>query len=225
MLANLRTALVDKYLDPVSSFGEVIFGLIMTLTFTLGAGLMLEQDGPDAARELLIATVGCNVAWGLIDAAMFIVNQAFERGRRRRLLHMVQRSPSAQRALPHVAEALDDMLLPVTTEPERRLLYERIADRIRASALPRNRITHLDLFGALVSFWLVFLASLPAALPFLFVEPPRTALRISNFLLLAMLFGVGWTWAGYTLAQPWVVGLLLMLGGLALVAIAIALGG
>jgi hypothetical protein len=225
MRATLRTAFLDKVLDPISSFGEIIFGLIMTLTFTLGAGIMLEQEGPEAARELLIATIGCNIAWGLIDAAMFLVTQILEKGRRRRLLHIIQRAPSAERALPHVAEELDDMLSPVTTEPERRVLYKRIADRVRAGAIPRTRITKTDLYGALASFWLVFLASVPAALPFLFIEPPWLALRVSNLLLLAMLFGVGWTWAGYTLARAWAVGLSLMLGGLMLVALAIVLGG
>ena len=29
--------LMNRYLDPASSLGEIMFGLIMTLTFTLGA--------------------------------------------------------------------------------------------------------------------------------------------------------------------------------------------
>jgi hypothetical protein len=225
MFATWRAAFLDKALDPISSFGEVVFGLIMTLTFTLGAGLMLEQGGPEARRELLIATVGCNAAWGIIDAAMFLVTQALERGRRRRILHMIQRTPAACDALRHVAGELEHLLAPMIPEGERRMLYERITNRVRASAIPPNRITSSDLLGALASFWLVFLASLPAALPFLLIEPPRLALRISNLLLLGMLFGVGWRWAGYTLARGWAVGLGLMLGGLVLVAIAIALGG
>ncbi len=42
--------------------GEILFGLIMTQTFTLGAGLMAEEEGRDGARQLLIATAGCNLA-------------------------------------------------------------------------------------------------------------------------------------------------------------------
>jgi len=225
VFATLRAAFLDKYLDPVSSFGEIVFGLVMTLTFTLGAGLMIEQEGAEAARELLIATIGCNVAWGIIDAALHIVGEVFERGRRRRLVHVIQRSASVERALPHVAEEFDELLAPVTTEPERRQLYERITERVRANAIPSNRVSKADLMGGLASFWLVFLASLPAALPFLIIEPPRLALRVSNLLLVGLLFAVGWRWAGYTLARPWAVGLALMLGGVLLVVIAIALGG
>ena len=225
MLATLKTAFLDKYLDPISSFGEVVFGLIMTLTFTLGAGLMLQEEGPEGARQLLIATIGCNVAWGIIDAALYIIGEVLERGRRRRVLQVIQRVPTSERALPLVAGELDDLLGEVTSEAERRQLYERIAERVRSTALPRNRISKADLLGGLASFWLVFLASLPAALPFLFIEPAHLALRVSNALLLAMLFCVGWRWARYTLARPWAVGLCLTLGGVALVAIAIALGG
>jgi hypothetical protein len=225
LLALLRTAFVDKYLDPASSLGEVVFGLIMTLTFTLGAGILVQEEGADAARELLIATIGCNVAWGIIDAALYVIGQIFERGRRRRLLHTIQRAASAQAALSHVASELDELLAPVTAEGERRALYERIAERVRASALPTNRVTRADLMGGLASFWLVFLASLPAALPFLLFQPAHLAMRISNLLLLAMLFLVGWRWAGYTILRPWVAGLSLLLAGVILVALAIALGG
>ena len=225
MIETLRNAFLDKYLDPISSFGEVVFGLIMTLTFTLGAGLMLQEEGPEGARQLLIATIGCNVAWGVIDAALYVVGEIFERGRRRRLVQTIQGAGTAERALPYVAAELDELLEAVTSEPERRQLYERIAERIRGSALPRNRVSKADLLGGLASFLLVFIASLPAALPFLFIQPAHLALRISNALLLAMLFGVGWRWAHYTLARPWAIGLCLMLGGVALVALAIALGG
>jgi VIT1/CCC1 family predicted Fe2+/Mn2+ transporter len=80
MLAELRHALFHKYLDPGESLGEILFGLIMTLTFTLGAGILV-QEGPEAARELLIATIGCNIAWGIIDGGMFIMSAMLERGR------------------------------------------------------------------------------------------------------------------------------------------------
>ena len=57
----------------------------MVLTFTLGAGLEV-QEGPDAARQLLIAALGCNLAWGIIDGVMYVMNAMSERGRRQRLL-------------------------------------------------------------------------------------------------------------------------------------------
>ena len=56
--------------------------------------------------------------------------------------------------------------------------------------------------GAFTSFWLVVIASLPAAIPFLIWDDARFALRVSNGILLAFLFFCGFKWARYTLGNP-----------------------
>jgi hypothetical protein len=72
---------------------------------------------------------------------------------------------------------------------------------------------------------LVIVTSLPAAIPFLLFDDARFALRVSNGILLALLFFTGYWWSKYTLGRPWVVGLTFLLGGGVLVVAAIALGG
>jgi hypothetical protein len=79
--------------------------------------------------------------------------------------------------------------------------------------------------GAFTSFWLVTLTSAPAALPFLVIDDLRVALRVSNGILLALLFLTGYWSAKFTLGNPWKVGLIFLVGGALLVAIAIPLGG
>src|SRR5262245_47879599 len=39
------SSLAHRYLDPATTLAEILFGLIMTLTFTLGAGLIIEDEG------------------------------------------------------------------------------------------------------------------------------------------------------------------------------------
>ena len=68
-------------------------------------------------------------------------------------------------------------------------------------------------------------STLPAVLPFVFLSDPHFALRVSNALLIGMLFLVGQRWARYTTLRPWLTGLTFMTAGLALVVIAIELGG
>ncbi len=51
------------------------------------------------------------------------------------------------------------------------------------------------------------------------------ALRVSNFLLLTMLFLVGYHWARATRSNPWIFGSTLVLVGLIVVFIVMALGG
>jgi hypothetical protein len=218
-------SLVHRYVDPATSLGEILFGLIMTLTFTLGAGIIIEDEGREGARELLIAVIGCNIAWGVIDGALYLVGQLFDRGRMRRLGRAIRMAASPGAAVEVVAGELDEILVRVTSESDRRALYSRIAENVRAAPVAPNPVTRRDWLGALVSCLLVIVTSIPAAIPFLLLDDARLALRVSNAILLALLFISGYFWARHTLGKPWIVGLCFLLGGIALVAVAIALGG
>ena len=211
-------------LDPSERLGELLFGLIMVLTFTLGAGIELGGN-PDATRELLIAALGCNAAWGIIDAALYLIGRLSERGRLHRLVRSIQAVPSGEEALALVERELDDRI-PSLVRPEIRASLDRdVLERVRAMKLARNRVTAADLWAGLAVVWLVFLTALPAVLPFLVIRDARLALRASNAVLIGLLFTVGWRWAAYTGASPWRTGLFLTMLGVALVAVAIALGG
>jgi hypothetical protein len=220
-----RSRLMHRYLDPASSLGEIMFGLIMTLTFTLGAGIIIDDEGREGARELLIALIGCNIAWGVIDAAMYLVNEMFTRGKRRRVAHAVRNAPQGFGGVAVVARELDQYFDGVADEAEKHSLYARVAEKVRTAELKPNRLTKADFIGAFTSFWLVVIASAPAAIPFLVFDDARFALRVSNAILLAFLFVCGFNWARYTLGNPWTVGLIFLAGGFGLVAMAIALGG
>ena len=89
----------------------------------------------------------------------------------------------------------------------------------------RRGSTADDAWAGLAVFWLVFLTALPAVLPFLVLRDARIAMRVSNAMLIGLLFYVGWRWATYTGASRWRTGLFMALLGVALVAVAIALGG
>lgn len=217
-------AYLSRHLDPGESLAEVLFGLIMTLTFTLGAGLIV-QAGPDAVRELLIATIGCNIAWGVIDGALYITGQVFERARLRKLSDTMRASPSEQAAAAIAADELADLLGEVSDPGERQDICLRMARVVRASKPRPVEFKAADLKGAVASFWLVFLASLPAALPFALLDDAQVALRTSNAVLIASLFVVGFYWARHAALRPWLTGLTMMVGGMAMVAVAIALGG
>src|SRR5688572_15250483 len=100
----------------------MLFGLIMTLTFTLGAGIIIEDEGRAGARQLLIAIIGCNLAWRIIDAALYLVDELFDRGRLRRLGLAVQRAPDEGAAVALVGRELDELLGELTSESERETL-------------------------------------------------------------------------------------------------------
>ncbi len=184
---------LDRYLAPGDSLSEILFGLIMTLTFTLGVGIVVRED-PNAARDLLIATVGCNIAWGLIDALMYLAGERFERGRRARLVDAIRADATEEAAARRVAGEFDELLERVTDESDRASLYRNIARAVREGEPQPTRLTREDVHGAIASFFLVFSCSIPAALPFLFFEQAWTALRVSNAVLIGLLFVVGYHW-------------------------------
>jgi hypothetical protein len=219
------TNFAARHLDPGSHMGEALFGLIMTLTFTLGADLVIEAQGREGARQMLVGILGCNLAWGLIDGVLYVLGCAFERGRLHRIGYEVQAAPSPLRARQLVAAELDELLVPLTDAQQRDSLYAAIVQRVKTGPIAPQPLTRKDLLGGLESGLLVFACSFPAVLPFLLFDEPRIALRASNTILLALLYYLGYRHAQHTLAKPWIAGLAFLVAGLLLVAVAIQLGG
>ena len=223
-MASMQMSWVARHLSPGERLGEILFGLIMTLTFTLSVGVVFGE-GEGADRDLLIATIGCNVAWGIIDGALLILGRLFDRGRAQRIGNAIRQGASEQDAIAAVASELGETLDPLTSPGVRESVYRDVVSRVRGAASLRTGMRGEDWIAALAVFWLVFFASLPAALPFLVIKDPWIALRVSNALLIGLLFFVGFKWAGYTSINPWRAGIILTVIGIVLVAAAIALGG
>jgi hypothetical protein len=220
---TLKRSFVEKFIAPASSLAEVFFGLIMVLTFTLGAGLA-AGEGEDSARTLLVAALGCNLAWGIIDGAMYIMDAMFNRSRSARIRSLLRQSGESG-ALAIIAWELDPRLSDITTVDERARFYRSILTLAGRRPVTRTRLERSDVYGGIACAVLVFLTALPAAVPFMLIDNARLALRVSNGLLVAMLFGVGYFWARHTNANRVITGLAMMLVGVILVGAAMALGG
>jgi VIT1/CCC1 family predicted Fe2+/Mn2+ transporter len=215
---------VVRYLDLASRLGEVLFGLIMVLGVTLTAGLT-AAEGAAGVRQLLLAALGCNLAWGFIDGIMYIMNCMTARAEKAQLIEAIQRAPDAHAALDIVRDEIEPRFETLTGPEHSEALCRSILEYLAHSEAPRTRVTKDDLYGALACFWLVFLSCLPAAAPFLIFSEPTRALRVSNVLLIAMLVLVGHMWAQYAHTSRLVAGLAMVSIGLALVGVAILLGG
>jgi VIT family len=219
-----RRPFFTRYLDLTDRLSEVVFGLIMVLSFTLGAGLVVKE-GQEAATQMLLSILGCNIAWGLIDGGLYLLTCVFDRSRKARLLQSIQKTANEADALAMVGRALDDRLEPLTSPAERNHLYQQILERLKNVTPERARLKKKDFYGAIASFWLVLLTAVPALLPFLVFRDRFVALRVSNLLLLATLFLVGYRCARATHNNPWIFGSILLLVGVAMVGVAMALGG
>ena len=186
---------------------------------------MIQEEGREGARAMLIAILGCNLAWGIIDGVFYVLGQVFERGGCGVSDRRLRGAVSDAEAHRMVAGELDEQLEPFTDESVRERLYRSIVERVKAVPPAPNPVRREDLMGGLAAGWLVFACSFPAVLPFLVLDEPHLALRVSNAILLALLFYVGWRMARHTLAKPWIAGATFLVFGLVLVLVAIALGG
>jgi hypothetical protein len=213
------------YLKPSESLTEVIAGLIMALTFTLGASV-LSGGGADGARTALVGAIGCNIAWGVIDGVLYMMGSTFDRNRHLRIRRAIASATDEAAALAAIRGELDQYLASVTQVEDREQLYRSIRNALAQRRLPlRTGLARDDVMGAIEIFCLVFATALPAALPLLVIGHPWWALRLSNLFVVGLLFVVGYHWAKYVDANPWSAGLGLMGLGLAMVAVAIPLGG
>jgi hypothetical protein len=81
-------------LDPIERACEVLFGVIMVLTFT-GSISVAEGDAKES-RTVQVAAIGCNFAWGIVDAAMYLVANFANRARSLATLHARSRERDAR---------------------------------------------------------------------------------------------------------------------------------
>ena len=192
----------------------------MALTFT--GSLSVATADRNEVRGMLIGALGCNIAWGLVDAVMFLLAALAERGRNLAMFKELRTASDPARARALILEALPP-LVASTMQPQDVDLI-----RSRLTGLPepaKFSLTLADLRMALGVFLLVFLATLPVALPFAFIHDAHRALRLSNGIALAMLFLGGYYLGGHAGRHPWRTGLLMLAIGVVLVWATIALGG
>ena len=176
-------------------------------------------------RQLLHAAVGCNIAWGIIDAVMYVMNCMVQRSGKARLVRAVQSAPNRTAALDIIREGVEPSFEPLAGAGTVRRCTNPSCSMSPMPETAKTRVTKEDLYGAFACFWLVFISCLPAAVPFLLFSNPLRALRVSNFLLIGMLFVVGQKWAQYANTNRLLAGLAMVAIGLALVGVAVLLGG
>jgi VIT1/CCC1 family predicted Fe2+/Mn2+ transporter len=197
---------------------EVLFGLIMALTFTTTLELTAARSD---VRMLLLAVTGCNIAWGLVDAVMFLISTLTERGHGFLTIRAV-RSATGEEAHRAITGALPPVLAGILTRDD----VDQVRQRVLAMPdVSPPTLTRDDWLGALAVFLLVVLSTWPVVVPFLLVADVPLAIRLSNAVAILMMFGIGYSLARHAGFSPWWTGLAFVALGVVLVAITIALGG
>jgi VIT1/CCC1 family predicted Fe2+/Mn2+ transporter len=210
-----------RALDPADRVAEVLFGLIMVLTFT--GSLSVAEAGRDDVRAMLVGALGCNLAWGIIDAILYVMGCLAERSRRLLTVKAVRAAGSPERARDILADALPPEIAAIVEPAELEGMRARLA---RLPEPPAHaRLRREDWTGAAAVFLLVFLSTFPVVVPFIFMREAMPALRVSNAIAVAMLFTTGYTYGRLTGYRPVRTGISMVVLGMILVGITMALGG
>lgn len=221
MTANEAPKPQKSVLDPVERLSEILFGLIMALTFT--GSLSVASAGKADVQEMLIGAIGCNVAWGVIDAIMYLMACLNQRGLETQTIRALRKTQSRERAHGLIRQHIPP-LIAEALEPE---VLDRVRTRILAiPGLPeRPRFSSNDIRGALSVFMIVVASTFPVILPFIFMEEVHAAMRVSNAVAVTMLALIGYAYGRASGLSPWWTAGVMVLLGSVLVGLTIALGG
>jgi VIT1/CCC1 family predicted Fe2+/Mn2+ transporter len=200
---------------------EVLFGLIMVLTFT--GSLSVVAADRLSIRTMIIAALGCNLAWGIIDGGMYLMSRLHETGSKLVALRAFREVRDAETARQMIAEALPPLLASLITPDQLETMGQKLRNLPEPPA--RARPVGDDWVGAVAVCLLVFTSTFPVVIPFILISDARLALRASNSVAVVMLFLCGYAFGRCAGLRPWAVGICMVGLGTAFAAIAISLGG
>jgi uncharacterized membrane protein len=208
-------------LDTPARAAEGLFGLIMVLGFT--GTISVSTSGRQEVGELLWAALGCNIAWGLVDAIMYLMDLVIGRARGLQQLDTIREAKDVAESRDTIRSFIPPLLSELMEDEE----IDRLGDKFRKlPVLPaKHAVVFKDFLVAGQIFLVVFLITLPVALPFLFVADVALAIRISNATALALMFIAGYSLARYSGLKPIKTALAYTALGLFLVALTMVLGG
>jgi VIT1/CCC1 family predicted Fe2+/Mn2+ transporter len=172
---------------------------------------------------MLIGALGCNIAWGIIDAIFYLMGSFAERARNLGTHRAVRQAADPGEARRLIFEALPPVLASVLVPEE----LERARKRLQGLPEPSEqaRLSVSDWRGACGVFLLVFLSTFPVSVPFLVMQSATAAVRVSNLVAVVMLFAAGFAYGQLVGRSPLAFGISMVALGSALVALTIALGG
>jgi hypothetical protein len=210
-----------RLLDPIDRISEVLFGLIMVLTST--GTLSVVTAGRADVKTMVLGALGCNLAWGIIDGGLFLMDSLNDRARGPILLRAVRIAGTREHGRRLIAEALPESLADGLSTRH----LESLRKKTVIIPVPKNRprLAGEDFLSALAISALVFLSTFPVVIPFFFIHDTHTALRISNVVAITMLFVCGYSFALCIGSRPWPTGLVMVGVGCAFTGVAILLGG
>src|SRR5215467_10140844 len=113
-----------RVLEPVERVQEVLFGLIMVLTFT--GSLSVAEAGREDVRTMLIGALGCNIAWGIIDAVLYLMGSLADKESGVTTVRAVRKAPDSSTAHQLIGDAIPTALAPALDKEDVEKMRQRL---------------------------------------------------------------------------------------------------
>lgn len=229
---GILSNVLGAFLDPIDALFTIFYSILFALLFTLSYGILIYRGvisssfASGYAQGLFFTILGAVAAWGIIDGVLYVLGGVLARKERYRLLHYVQTSKSEEEAATAIAYELDFILEPITSDEQRHALYHDIRAHLSRSEPQAVGLKREDVVGGIATLLLSVVAVLPSLLPLLLL-PDNTslAIRISSVVSLIVIFAAGYSWGRHADMNPWKTGFMFSSVCLAMVLVAMSLGG
>jgi hypothetical protein len=132
-------------LDTVERVSEMCFGLFMALTFV---GAVFATSDSQDGRTMFYTALGCNFAWGLVDAVMYLVRTLTIRGKLLSVARAVRTAPDAAAGTVALRDGMPPPWTTLATDAEIEAMRGRLAamelpERPQSTARPLRRAGNL----------------------------------------------------------------------------------
>src|SRR5215472_15805536 len=113
-----------RVLNPPERISEVLFGLIMVLTYT--CSISVVKAGHVEVRQMLLGALGFNVAWGIIDSVLYLMHWLGERGHNLATFRALRHASDPQEARRIIADWLPQLKVSVMRQEDFDSLHKRL---------------------------------------------------------------------------------------------------
>jgi VIT1/CCC1 family predicted Fe2+/Mn2+ transporter len=223
MPKNPMRKFISDYLTPSERLSQALYGLILVLTVISAIEITVSKQ-QQSAGTLLTAALGTCIAWGMVDAVIYVLTGVHERNHHVRFVSRVK-NKSKKEAIGQIEDELDDSLIGVLEKDEKDRIAEQIFLTVNHAAPKRQHVKKDDVLGGAASFLISFMVVLPTMVPFVLSLKLDLAIRLSNIIAVAMLFIVGYVSGGREGMNRIRWALTITVLGVVIVAVTILLGG
>lgn len=202
---------------------EIFYGVFMVSVVTGMINATRDPSDPFAEWAMLIAALGVNISWGIIDGLTNVIGGLIDRADEDRLINSLRADKNNSQLKDKLLEDLQDSAVGHLNDSER----IRVADMILAESPEESKKyfpSKDDYKIALAVFLIDFITIFPVVLPFIIFQDADRAVFFSHTIAVILFFLIGYYWALHLNWNKLKTGIILAVIGATVIAVSFYFG-